>query len=822
MKSSHAAPALLAAATFLAACTPSSGSGGSGGARGSGGTSGGGTGGASVPTFGSGGASVPTFGTGGTTSPTGSGGSAGPTGSGGNSGGGGVGGGAGGSATPGTGGAMAMPCMSNPADYEHPFKDPCKPLEERVTNLLSLLTADEKIGMLHENQQAVSRLGIPFFTAFTEGTHGLGWSNVGTTVSRITATQFPQSFGLAHSWDPEVMRIVGDTTAVEARVYNAQGKGVGIVIRAPVIDLVRHPLWGRTEEGFGEDPYLTSELAKAFVAGLHGNDPTYLMATSTLKHFVGATNETNRNSSTSMIDERNMREYYAVPFYEAMKNGKAQSVMTAYQKINEYPGAITPLVKSLLLNEWGFDGMVCIDAYAANALIAAQPGGHQYMNWNLMQAVTAIIKSGQLLVGPEEDRTALRMAYMGGMLTMADLDGALRGNLRMRFRLGDFDPPARVPYKKVTGNERPWDTAEYKARALDVSRRTVVLLKNADNALPLDKATVKSVAVIGPRADSIVRDWYGGVLPYKVTVRQGIINKVGSGVMVRYAADDTGGAAVNAARMSDVAIVAVGNHPICGLGEDVWGMCPSDYEGREAFDRKKLGLDPAQQTLVQNVLAANPKTIVVLVSGTPQGLGPLQQTVPAIVHIANSGQEIGNAVADVLFGDYNPAGRTNMTWYASETDIPTSVLDYDIRKGTTYWYFAGTPLYPFGHGLSYTSFDYDNVTLSANSVSMTGSVNVSVDVTNIGTRAGDEVVQLYVSYPTSTTLPRPRQQLRGFKRVTLMPGQTQKVTFALPGSALTYWDTTSKKFALQQGMVQVQVGASSKDLRATVPLSVTP
>jgi beta-glucosidase len=455
------------------------------------------------------------------------------------------------------------------------------------------------------------------------------------------------------------------------------------------------------------------------------------------------------------------------------------------------------------------------------------------MGWSYEKAAAEVVKSGQLLCGGNvtngkpDDVEALRRAVAMNLVAPADLDFAFRGALRLRFRLGDLDPKDRVPYRSLTGNENPWSTAEYKARALDISRRTVVLLKNANNTLPLAK-TLKNVAVIGPRADQIIRDWYAGKPPYTaVTALAGIKAKLGTAVNVTFAANNTNSAAVNAAKAADAAIVVVGPHPICGLAEDQWAACPAasmGYEGREGFDadRSHIGLMPDQQALVEAVFAANPKTVVVLLSGFPQGVKWVADNVPAVVHISNSGQEIGTALADVLFGDYNPGGHTTMTWYASEADIPTTIFDYDIKKGSTYWYFKGAPVFPFGHGLSYTTFTYDNLVLSGTGVSMNTSVNVSVDVTNSGTRAGDEVVQLYVGYPTSTAVPRPIKQLRGFKRITLMPGQKQTVTFPLAGSALTYWNATAKAFALQAGTVQVQVGSSSKDIRVMDNLTVTP
>jgi beta-glucosidase len=858
---------VLLAAAAVATCsrdnprgqgTGSAGAGGAGGAvstggAGNGGGGGGATGGAVIPfgNAGMGGLDTGTAGSaGGTTGTPGTGG-AGGTGLGG-TGGSGIAGAAGTSgaagAMGGTGGS-ATACTSNPADYQYPFQDPCKPLEDRVTDLLSRLTADEKVSLLYENQPAITRLGIPFFTTYTEGLHGVGWSKVGNTAqARVVATQFPQAFGLAQSWDPEALRIVGDTMGVESRVYYARWSDpnqccTGIVIRAPVIDLGRDPRWGRTEESYGEDPYLTSELAKGFLSGLHGgkqygglqnSDAPYLMAASTLKHFLAYNNETNRNKSDSAVDDRNMNEYYLAPFNEVIKAGKGDGVMTSYNKISGDPAMISPRVKSLLQAQWKFDGMVSTDAYALNGLYDSSGHNYMAMGWSYEKAAAEVVKSGQLLCGGNvtngkpDDVEALRRAVQMNLIATTDLDAALRGSLRIRFRLGDLDPKSRVPYRSLTGNENPWNTAEYKARAVDVSRRTVVLLKNANGTLPLDKTALTSVAVIGPRADQIIRDWYAGKPPYTaVTALAGIKAKLGSGVTVSYVANNNGGAAASAAKAAQVAIVVVGPHPICGNPEDTWAACPASsmgYEGREGFDadRTHIGLMPDQEALVEAVYAANPKTIVVLLSGYPQGVKWANDNVPAIVQIGNGGQEIGTALADVLFGDYNPGGRTTMTWYASETDIPTTIFDYDIKKGTTYWYFKGTPVFPFGHGLSYTTFKYENLVVSGTGVSTNTSVNVSVDVSNTGTRAGDEVVQLYVAYPQSTTLPRPLQQLRGFKRITLAPGQKQTVTFALPGSALAYWDTTAKAFALQSGTVQLQVGSTSKDIRLMGNLTVTP
>jgi beta-glucosidase len=680
---------------------------------------------------------------------------------------------------------------------------------------------------MSEYQFPVARLGVPAFTTFTEGLHGVGWASDGTSnVLYLVGTQFPQASGLAESWDPDAMKLVGATTAYEARVYNAmrgvndQGRGVGVVLRAPLVDLGRDPRWGRAEESSGEDPYLVSKLSEGYIAGLHGDDPTYLLAASTLKHWLANNNETLRNTSSSNFDERNLREYYAVPFEHAIRVSHAQGIMEAYNKVNDEPSATSSLLKSLVIGEWSFDGVLSTDAWVPNTLVSDQ---HAYPD--LPSAVAAIVKAGTPLVLQDQTgfRDNIKAAYDNHLMSIDDIDAALRGNLRVRFRVGDFDPADRVPGKRIMGNAAPWTQPAAIQTALDVTRKTVVLLKNANNKLPLSKQGLTTVAVVGPRANNIVRDWYGGNPPYKTTITDGIRAKlVGTGVTITTASDTDMAAQVAAATGVGLVILALGNHPYCADNAP-WLFCDSPNEGREAIDRKLIAVEDAQIMLAQQVLAANPNTIVVMESSYPQALGWIADNAPAIVHIANSGQEIGTAIADVIFGDYNPAGRTAMTWYASDADLPTDMFQYDIRagKGLTYQYFTGTPLYPFGHGLSFTTFDYSNLQVGASTLALCDSTTVSVDVKNSGTRDGDEVVQMYVGYPNSA-IARPTKQLRGFKRIHLAAGETQTVTFPLAGEALTYWNTAKQTFALEAGTVSVMVGASSGDIRQTGSLMTKP
>ena len=689
-----------------------------------------------------------------------------------------------------------------------PFRDPNLPLERRVDDLVSRLTLDEKIGMLAQGQPAIPRLGIKAFTNFTEGLHGLGWVRGGG----VTATTFPQSVGLGETWDPEILRQVGAVEGYEARVYfkKFDGARVGLAIRAPNVDLARDPRWGRTEESFGEDPYFVGKMSVGMIKGLQGDNPRYLLSASTMKHFLANSNEDGRTRSSSDFDERNLREYYLVPFRMGIEEANAQSFMASYNAVNKIPDTVSPFIRDIVEKEWKFDGMVCTDAGSLPNLTRQF---HYYED--ATAAVAGCVKAG-ITVFLDQYATPLRDALEKKLLTEADIERNIRGNIRMRMRLGEFDAPEMVPYSNIAGTEEPWFGEKNKALARKVTQESIVLLKN-DGLLPLDKAHVKSIAVIGPAANDVFIDWYSGIPPYTVTPLEGIRNKVGSGVRVRYIADNSNNSdASNLAAESDVAIVFVGNNPTCN-GSFGRGCPPS--EGKESVDRKAIELEQAQTQLVARVKQANPRTIVVLISSFPYALNAVQQSAPAILHMAHSSQEEGNALADVLFGDYNPAGRLVATWVKSLDDLPP-MMDYDIRQGRTYMYFKGQPQYPFGFGLSYTTFEYSNLRTSADAVTAAGEVAVSVDVKNIGTRAGDEVVQLYVKHIDSAVA-RPIKELRGFERITLRPNETRTVRLPLKGTDLTYWDAAKRSFVLEPGRVSIMLGASSADTRIERTIAVT-
>jgi beta-glucosidase len=689
------------------------------------------------------------------------------------------------------------------------FRDPKLPIEERVDNLISLMMLDEKIDFLGQTTPAIERLGIKSFTNFTEGLHGLGWASGGS----ITSTQFPQDVGMASTWDPDLLRQMGAAVGYETRIYNMKtgGKRVGLAIRAPMVDLGREPRWGRNEESYGEDPFLDSSLAVAIVKGLQGDNPKYIQVASTLKDFVANNNELHRTSSNSVMDERDLREYFLVPFQKAITEGHAQSFMVAYNLLNGAPCTAHPILRGIVIKEWGFDGMICTDAGGMPNLMRSQK-----VVSSLPEAAAMAVKAG-VTVFLDRHAGYVKEALDQNLLTEADIVDRVKGNLRMRMRLGEFDPPALVPYSAITGKEEPWYGPKHKALARLVTDKSVVLLKNEKNILPLNKSTIHSIAVIGAAANEVYPDWYAGTLPYAVTPVEGIRAKVGPAVHVQYVRDNINNRmAANIAADSDVAIVFVGNNPTCGAAFGR-GCLPS--EGKEGVDRTEIDLPKEQLDLVNQVFKANPKTIVVLKASFPYAINTIEETVPGIVYMAHSSQEEGNALADVLFGDYNPAGRLVQTWVKSVGDLP-DMMDYKIRKGRTYMYFKGQPLYPFGYGLSYTVFKYSNLRTSAETVGGKGQITVSVTVQNSGARAGDEVVQMYVQH-VGSAVERPIKQLRGFKRITLKPGERQTVQLPLKGSDLAYWDAAKQSWVVERDKLKIMVGAWSADLRLDKTIDVT-
>jgi beta-glucosidase len=690
----------------------------------------------------------------------------------------------------------------------YPFQDYTLPLNTRVNDLVSRLTEDEKISLLHQWAPAIPRLGIASFRTGTEGLHGIAWLG--------PATVYPQAIGLGSTWDTALVNQVGQGVGNEARGFHAKDpEKVGLSVWAPVVDLERDPRAGRFEEGYSEDPYLTGQMAIAFSNGITGGDPFYYKAIPTLKHFFAYNQEANRDTVNVSLDARNLNEYYLQAFRYAIEGNAAHSMMTSYNKVNGVPNTVAPQINSVIRSQWKpTDFFVVSDAYAPLNLWYDSQGYYS----NYAQAAAGMIKADtcsftQDAESPTKTIDAINSALSQGLITSTDIDKCVAEILRVRFHTGEFDIPANPnnPYQNL--GEEQIASAAHDTVALQAAREAIVLLKNTNNMLPLSKNL--SVAVIGPRADDNLLDFYSGTMPHSITPRAGIVAK---GVTVHYALDNADNAAVNAAAASDVAIIFLGNKPLCENGG--WGGTCRPSEGKESIDRQSIDIESIDLDLLQAVYTANPKTIVVLVSSFPYSQTNWPN-VPAILYTAHGGQDAGTAIADVLFGDYAPAGRLTTTWYSSLSQIPP-ISDYDIIAGRrTYMYFDSTPLYAFGYGLTYTTFDYSNLKLSADSIPSDGQVTVSVDVTNTGSVISDEVVELY-ERDQEANLTVPAKKLVGFQRLSFTSGQTRAISFTLPASELAYWSTSTNDFYVEPGVFDIMVGPASDNIKLTAVLNVTP
>jgi len=656
----------------------------------------------------------------------------------------------------------------------------------RVDILLDMLTMEEKINLLSTNL-GVPRLGIRN-AWHSEGLHGMalgGPAHWGGKEDAPTTT-FPQSYGLGSTWDKELVRKVAEVEAHEIRYYTQRSEDPrgGIVMRAPNADLARDPRWGRTEESFGEDAYLAAQMTVAFIRGLQGDHPRYWKSASLMKHFMANSNEDGRDSTSSDFDERLFREYYSYPFYKGITEGGSRAFMASYNAWNGIPMTIHPILDEITRKEWGNNGIICTDGGALRLLITA----HKAFP-SLWEGAAAVVKAsvGQFL---DDYLLAVNQAITYGVLTEDDIDRAIRGNLHVALKLGLLDSPADYAAQPYTGigvteTDKPWEKQEVKDFVRLVTAKSAILLKNKPARgertplLPLDPGKIRSIAIIGPRADEVIFDWYSGTPAYTVTILEGIRNAVGPDVVILYEPSNSVDKAYIAASKADVAVVCIGNHP---YGTNArWFYSPVPSDGREAVDRKALTLE--QEDLAKVVLKANPNTVLALVSSFPFAINWSEEHIPSIVHIANNSQELGNGLADVLFGKVNPAGRTTQTWVRDIADLPP-MMDYNIRNGRTYMYFAGKPLYPFGHGLSYTTFEYGSLKMPE---SFADSTQIAVKIRNTGSFDGEEVVQLYVEYPSSR-IARPNRQLVGFERVMVPAGQERKVILTLKALDMAFWD----------------------------------
>ena len=694
------------------------------------------------------------------------------------------------------------------------YLDVTQPVDARVADLISRLTLEEKAVLLNHRGPTVERFNIRS-DQWNQCLNGVQWNR--------PTTLFPVCLALAATWDTNLVHETATVLSDEARaIYNgwhldtnAPGEHKGLIYRAPVINIERNPYWGRNHEAWGEDPFLTGRMAVNYVQGLQGDDPHYLKIAATLKHFAVNNVETARQKLNAVVPERMLREYWLPHWREAVVEGKACSLMASYNAINGTPNNINHwLLTDLLKNEWQHDGFVVSDLGGVRTMVE----GHEKKQMTYEDAVAQSLMAG-CDFSDMEFQDNIPAAVRDGKLTEARLDDALARVLRVRMRLGEFDPFAAVPYSKIS--PAVINSAEHRALALKAAQESIVLLKNERGILPLDNNNLKRIAVIGPLADLVLLNNYSGKATNVVTALQGIKDRAGANVEVLYAVGGiVGGAtsgllkkdppevvadpeaelakAVALARGADAAIVFVGT---------------TSAVEQEGHDRRTLGLTGNQEALAEAVVAANPRTVVVEMSAGPLTVPAFKEKIPALLQAWWPGEEGGHAIADVLFGDVNPAGRLPHTVYASEAQVPP-VDEYDITKGFTYMYVNGEPLFPFGHGLSYTTFKYGELKLSADTMKADGKITVSADITNTGGRAGDEVVQLYV-HQEKGAVKLPVKMLRGFQRVSLKPGETKTVAFPLPAEKLAYWDEKTHAFLVEPGIFDVMIGASSSDIRLT-------
>jgi beta-glucosidase len=703
-----------------------------------------------------------------------------------------------------------------PAQTDFPFRDPRLGDDQRIADLLGRLTLDEKIDLMSDHPR-IPRLGL-VFSGQVEGLHGLalggpaGWGGRGR--QPVPTTTFPQEKGLGATWDPDLLTKIGALEGYEARYYyqNPVFDRGGVVVRAPNADLSRDPRWGRTEESYGEDPFHVGTLTVAFARGLQGSDPKHWQAASLMKHFLANENEEGRAHSSSDFDERLFREYYSVPFRMGFEQGNARAVMAAYNSWNGIPMMIHPVLKEVMIKEWGNDGLICTDGGALGLLITS----HKTFPDKEHGAAAAVQAGINHFLDTYKDD--LGQAVKDGLITEAEIDKTLKNLLRLYLRLGEMDPPGIDPYesigRKTEGELPPWERDSSRALARLATDESIVLLKNEHNTLPLDRARLKTIAVFGPWIDQVLQDWYSGTWPYSVSILDGIRQAAGGDAKVLFADGSNQDETARLAGQADVAIVVVGNHPECNAG---WDQCPTPSNGKEDVDRKTIALE--QESLVKQVFAANPHTIEVLRSSFPYAIVWSQQNVPAIVHMTHNSQEEGHGLADVLFGDYSPGGRLTQTWPMSDAQL-LPIMDYNLLHGRTYLFSKDKPLYPFGFGLSYTTFAYEGITLSSQSMTGDGSIRLTVKVRNAGRRAGDEVVQMYVQH-LGSAVARPQLELKGFRRVRIEAGTEREVAFDLNAHDLAYWDSSGHTWRVEKEHVRVLAGGASDNLPVRAEAEIT-
>ena len=837
----------------------------------------------------------------------------------------------------------------NKNDVLDDYENPSLSVDERVKDLVRRMSLDEKISQLQGFSKPIERLGINAYVWRNEALHGVVANNENCDSCISKTTVFPQSIGLASTWNLDLVYKEAIAISDEARALaNTMDNYRYLNFWNPMINIARDPRWGRTQEGYGEDPFLVSRIAVEYIKGLQGKDDKYLKAIASPKHFVANNVDGDRHFTNSKIDDKILRDYYFPAFESSIVEGKAQGLMSAYNSLNGVPCSSNDLLlNKILRNEWGFKGHVVSDCGAIYNIHA-----NHFFTETPHQGVAIALKSGTDMNCGGQYEKYLKEAFEIGLVTEVDINTSLKRILRSRFLLGMFDHPSLVPYSKIT--EDVIDSRKHRILAKEVALESIVLLKNENNFLPLSK-DLGSIAVIGPNADTSIFGNYSGKPNYNITPLQGIKSQVGPKTVVKYAqgspiyhkdgfpplskeylfspsgkeiglkaeffnnmnffgepvltridthmihqwwdegtfpdsivntdnfsvrwtgkikpkisgkyffnarttvrsseqdlgirifidnelvvdqwnslrhwdsgiskrliaekfydirveyiedidwAEVTIGwklihdnlleSAVSIAEESDLVILAVGSNN--ALEE-------------ELHDRTSISLLPDQQELIKSVYKVNKNIVLVLINGSPVSIEWEADNIPAILEAWYPGQEGGKAIADIIFGDYNPSGKLPITFYQNDKQL-LDFYDYDITKGRTYMYLDEKPLFPFGYGLSYTTFKFDNFKLNKKYFSPYDTLKISFDIRNVGNMDGMEVAQLYVK-PKESSKNIPRKQLKAFGKFKVGVGEKYSTVLKFPVSSLASYDIDLKKDVIYEGNYQIMVGNSSEDI----------
>ena len=718
--------------------------------------------------------------------------------------------------------AARVPEISDPPIW----RDPAQALPARANDLIRRMSLAEKVAQLQNGAPGIPRIGLPAYNYWNEALHGVANNGI--------ATVFPEPIGAAASWNPALFHQEGTIIGIEGRAkfndYTTKHNGdskwwYGLTFWTPNINIFRDPRWGRGQETYGEDPYLTSEIGIEFVKGLQGDDPTYMLAMACAKHYaVHSGPEPDRHRFDAQVSERDLFETYLPQFERVVREGKVAGVMGAYNAVNGVPCCASDfLLNDLLRKQWGFEGYVVSDCDAIHDIWGRQQ--HRYVA-TPEEAAAAAVKAGcDLCCGG--DYNALVRAVQQGLITEKEIDAALYHTLWTRFRLGLFDPADKVPFSKYTLKDN--DTPEHRQVALEIARQSLVLLKN-DGILPLDRAKISRIAVIGPDGNSrsMLHGNYHGSASHPISILEGIKLLAGTNIDVTFAQ----GCPITALNergiapwsrqdndtsrpLSELNAEALHNATNADLIIYVGGITPAQ-EG-EMFDRDSIELPAVQENLIQALHSTGKPLIMVNCSGSAMALPWEAGHLPAILQAWYPGEEGGRAVGEVLFGDVNPSGHLPVTFYRATGDLP-SFTDYSMTN-RTYCYFGGNPLFAFGHGLSYTAFDFEQGKLKAQKIAAGDTVKVAFTVRNTGQRDGAEVAQVYFRHVNSAVT-QPKLALCGFTRVQLKQGESSQVTVEVPTQRLRYWSTLQKQYVVEPGDYEVLVGAASDDIRLKLPMTI--